>query len=148
MSIEAITDYIAVRLAANVSGVVAAYAPAASNEGAEMYPQSIEEGPVVFVMPDSGQADSGNWEQELHQIEIQVWMPAAETGEAFKTLVPFAARIKVEFRTDTDNNATAVRVSYVGYDAPVFNDDYGRPFLVLVVQLEALEIDLSNVYAS
>jgi len=148
MSIESILDYVAVRSAANITGLKAAYSTAASSEGATGIPRSIEDGPVAFVLPGDGDAEPGNWEQELHTFEVEVWVPAADMATAYRAIIPFAGRFKTQFRADIDNNTTAVRVLYRGYRKPFYDDTAGKPFLVMSIQMEALEIRASDDYTT
>jgi len=147
MALQNILDYVAIRSAA-VTGIKAAYSTAASDEGATGIPRSIDDGPVAFVLPGDGDAEPGNWEQELHTFEVEVWVPAADMAYAYRTIIPFPALFKAAFRSDIDNNATAVRVLYRGYREPSYDDTAGKPFLVMAIQLEALEIDATNTYAT
>ena len=146
MALQSILDYVAVRCAASITGLKACYSTAASDEGAVGIPRSIDDGPVGFCLPGDGTADPGNWEQELHDFEVEVWVPAADMAYAYRTIIPFAGLFKAQFRTDLDNNETAVRVLYRGYRKPFYDDTAGKPFLVMPIQLEALEIRASDDY--
>ncbi len=146
MSIEAIMTQAATRSAANITGLKATYSSDYSSVvGApQTLPTSIPKGPVGIVMAGGGRAESGNWESEVHDLEVQVWIGAAEMSSAYKTLMTFPALFKAEFHTSMGNAGTADRVLYRGYDGPVYNDDFGKPFLVLSIRLEATELNLTN----
>ena len=143
MSIEAITKQVAIRSAANITGLKAAYASDYSSVVGQpaAVPEDITDGPIAIVLIGGSDADTGNAEQEVHDFVVLVWVPApaGSTAAAYKTLVPFALRYKAEFRQDQDNAGTARRVWYRGYREPIFDDTYGKPFLVMRIEMSAAE---------
>jgi hypothetical protein len=157
MSLEAVMDAIAVRLAANLSadsdsgtpGLRAAYSAGSTTQGATIIPRSVDDWPVAIVWAAGGQVQAGNGpEPILHAIEVQIWCNAAEAAFAYQTLIPFVDRCRVLFRTDVDANTTALRVLMTGYDQPEQDDSTdGKPFLILTVHLDALELNPTNAYA-
>lgn len=157
MALESVMDAIAVRLAANLStasdsgtpGLRAAYSAASTSQGATIIPRSIDDWPVAVVWAAGGQLQPGNGpEPFLHAIEVQFWCNAADAAFAYQTLIPFVERCRVLFRTDLDANATALRVLFMGYDQPEQDDGAdGKPFLILTIHLEALEMTSTSAYA-
>jgi hypothetical protein len=157
MSLESVMDAVAVRLAANLStasssgtaGLRAAYSAASTTEGASIIPRSIDDWPVAIVWAAGGEVTAGNGpEPILHRLEVRIWCNAAEAAFAYQTLIPFVDRCRVLFRTDVDANTTATRVLMTGYDQPEVDDAHGKPFLVLPIYLDALELNPTNAYAS
>ena len=148
MALDAIMDAVAVR-AATLTGLLACYSAAASSEGATMIPRSVDDSPVGIVWFDGDTVEAGNYEVVVIQLELQIWVSAADDiGEAYKTIIPFRDRARVLFRTDTDSNATAVRVLWTGTGAVDVEEVHGKNFLTMPIQLEALEVYVSNDYAS
>lgn len=147
MALDAIMDRIAVR-AASLSGLKAAWSAASSAEGATIVPRSVDDWPVAIVWADGGALAAGNHEGFVHDIELDIWVNATDIGYAYKTIVPFVERCRVLFRTDLDANATATRVEMTGYGAIETDEAHGKPFLILPIRLEALELYLSDDYAT
>ncbi len=148
MALDAIMDAVAVR-AATLSGLRACYSAAASVEGATMIPRSVDDSPIGIVWFDSDTVEAGNFEVIVIQLELQIWVSAVDDiGEAYKKIIPFRDRARVLFRTDLDANGTAVRVMRTGTGSVAESEVHGKQFLVMPIQLEALEIYASTDYAS
>jgi hypothetical protein len=140
-------DAVAVR-AAGLSGMKATFSAASSAEGATVIPRSIDDWPVGIVWADGGEMVAGNYETFDHDLELLIWANASNVAYAYNALIPFVERCRVLFRTDVDANGTACRVLMTGYRAIEVDEAHGKPFLVLPIQLEALELYASNDYAT
>lgn len=157
MALESVMDAIAVRLAANLSsasssgtkGLLAAYSAASTTQGASIIPRSVDDWPVAIVwFGGTDDASIGNGpEREVWTIEVQFWCNAQDAAFAYQTLIPFVSRCKVLFRTDMNANDTAARVLYRGASPAEVDDAHGKPFLVLTVYLEVLDLDPTNSHA-
>jgi len=155
MALESVLDAVAARIATGLSGASssgtpglrAAYSAASTAEGAVIMPRSIDDWPVAIVWAGGGELTAGNGiEPILHRIEVRIWCGATDAAFAYQTLVPFVERCRVLFRTDMDAHGTAVRVLMTGYDAVETDDAHGKPFLVLPILLEALELEPTTGY--
>lgn len=156
MALESVMDAVAVRLASGLAaasssgtpGLRAAYSAGSTAEGAGIIPRSIDDWPVAIVWASGGDLTAGNGpEPFFHQLEAQIWCNATDAAFAYQTLIPFVERCRVLFRTDLDANATAVRVLMTGYTAPEVDDAHGKPFLILTIRLEVLEMTSTSAYA-
>ena len=76
-----------------------------------------------------------------------IWCNASDSAFAYQTLIPFVDRFRVLFRTDVDANTTATRVLMTRYARPEVDEAHGKPFLVLPIYLDALELNPTNAYA-
>jgi hypothetical protein len=156
VTLEASLDAIAVRLIDNLAansdngtpGLRAAFSVGSTAQGARIMPRSIDDWPVAIVWPAGGDLTAGNGpEPMLHRIEVRIWFNASEAGAATQALVPFVDRCRVLFRTDLDANATATRCLMTGYGEPEVDDAHGKPFLVLPIYLEVLDLTATSAYA-
>jgi hypothetical protein len=157
MSLEAVMDAVAVRLAAQLSaasdtgtpGLRAAYSAASTTQGAAIIPRSIDNWPIAIVWAAGGELTAGNGpEPMLHRLEVRIWCNATEAAFAYQTLIPFVERCRVLFRTDLHASiANVSRLLMLGYDEPEVDDAHGKPFLVLPIYLEALEMASVNTYS-
>jgi hypothetical protein len=146
MALDAIMDRTAVR-AATLTGMKGAWSAASSAEGATVIPRSVDDWPVGIVWFDGSVMEPGNHETVVHDLELLIWVNATDISYAYKTIIPFFDRCRVLFRTDLDANTNAVRLVMTGARAVEVDEAHGKPFLVLPIQLEALEMHLSDDYA-
>lgn len=156
MALENVMDAVAKRLIDNLAtasasstpGLKAAYSAGTTGEGGAIIPRSLDDWPVAIVWSMGGELAAGNGpEPMLHRLELQFWANASEAAWAYQTLLPFVGRCRSLFRTDVDANQTATRVLMTGYDQPEVDEAHGRPFLVLPVFLEALELEATSGYS-
>ena len=156
MALESVMDAVAVRLGSGLSaasssgtpGLKAAFSAGSTTEGAGIIPRSIDDWPVAIVWAAGGDLTAGNGpEPFFHQLEAQLWCNATDAAYAYQTLIPFVERCRVLFRTDMDANSAATRVLMTGYTAPEVDEAHGKPFLVLTIRLEALEMTSTTAYA-
>jgi hypothetical protein len=157
MSLEAVMDAVALRLASQLAsasdtstpGLRAAYSAASTSQGAAIIPRSIDDWPVAIVWAAGGELTAGNGpEPILHRLEVRIWCGATDAAFAYQTLVPFVQRCRVLFRTDLHASlANVSRLLMTGYDAPELDEAHGKPFLVLPIYLEALELASVNTYS-
>ncbi len=147
MSLDAIMDAVAVRAAAGLSGLKACYSAGSSVEGADIMPNNIDDWPIGVVLFMGDDAEAGNFESIVIDLDLVIWVNAQDFGYAYKTIIPYRDRGRVLFRTDIDANGTAVRVLWKGTSAVEVDDAHGAPFLTMSLHLEALEIYASTDYA-
>ena len=157
MSLEAVMDAVALRLASGLSadsstgtpGLRAAYSAASTTQGAAIIPRSVDDWPVAIVWAAGGELTAGNGpEPILHSLEVRIWCNAAEAAFAYQSLIPFVERCRVLYRTDLHASAgSAARVLMTGYGSPEVEDAHGKPFLVLPIYLEALELASVTTYS-
>jgi len=157
MSLEAVMDAVALRLASGLSaasdtgtpGLRAAYSAASTTQGASIIPRSIDDYPVAIVWAAGGELTAGNGpEPMLHRLEVRIWCGATDAAFAYQTLIPFVERCRVLYRSDLHASAAnAARVLMTGYGEAEVDDAHGKPFLVLPIYLEALEMASVNTYS-
>lgn len=157
MSLEGVMDAVAVRLATdlaadsdtNTRGLKAAYSAGSTSQGAHIIPRSTDDWPIAIVWSAGGELTAGNGpEPILHRLEIQFWCNAADAAVAYQTLIPFVERCRVLYRTDINAASQATRVLMTGYGQPEVDDGRdGKPFLVLPIYLDALELTPTSAYA-
>lgn len=156
MSLEAVMDYVAGRMASGLSaksssgtrGLRAAYSAATTGEGGAIIPRDVDDWPVAIIWTAGGDLTAGNGPEPIvHQLEAQIWCNATDAAFAYQTLIPFVDRSRVLFRTDLSAGGNAVRVLMTGYGAPDTEEARGKPFLILPIYLEALELNPSNAYS-
>lgn len=157
MSLEAVMDAVAVRLASGLSaasdtstpGLRAAYSAASTSQGAAIIPRSIDDWPVAIVWHAGSDLTAGNGpEFILHRLEVRIWCGATDAAFAYQTLIPFVSRCVVLYRTDLHASAAnATRVLMLGAAEPEVDEAHGKPFLVLPIYLEALEMASVNTYS-
>ncbi len=150
MALADVLDFIAARLRNEIDGLKGAYSPGSSGEDARVMPRSVDTGPLAFVLPGSSSAEAGNAETEVHDVVVRFYVHCAPGSEdfAFKTIVPFPARVKEMCRTQVATEGAVDRLLYTGYDPFEFDYPHGKPFLTLDVRLEALELHMTDDYSS
>jgi len=153
MSLQAIMDAIATRAATGLAaadgttglpGLKACFSSASSSAPSVLIPRSVDDWPIGFVLPGGGQQEPGNYELLVHAIRLDIWVGAADIGYAVKTIVPLIDRCRIHFRSDIDNGLTCQRLLMTGYDQLDPDEAHGKPFLVLSIRLEALELEVGG----
>jgi hypothetical protein len=157
MALETIMDAVAVKAMAGMSadhpvtglpGLRACYSAGAA-DGSLAIPRTFDDSPVGVVGPASGGLDASNYELFVHRLELAVWVSATHLTWAWRTIVPMVQRARETFRSDIDAGGTACRVIMTGYQQVESDDQHGKDFLVLPIQLEALELEQGgNLYST
>jgi hypothetical protein len=151
LAVKLATDLAAADATTGLSGLLACYGPDVSNTAAvEGYPQATTDGPVGYVMDDGGNIDAGNYEQDIHDIEVRYVYPAADSALAFRVLTPLWYRTKVAMRTDYQLGLRAqglVRVQVTGRGRIEPDDEHDIRFLVMPVRMQAYELIQTTSYS-
>lgn len=149
--IDAILDELAKRVK-TVEGITECFTvtgTAADDGTLKPIPPSFDTPPIALLWPRGADLGAGNSEHFVHRVDVQVWVSAADGGEAIKQLMPFVERFRVLFRTKLNVNERATRCTMRGYDEPYAEKLNGeQPYLVLPVRLEILETHYSNDYSA
>lgn len=157
MALEDIMDRIATTAATGLAsadattglpGLKACFSSAASASPSSLIPRSVDDWPVAFVMPGGGDVQASNYETLLHEIRLDIWVGAADIAYAVRTITPFVDRARVLFRADLDMGATCQRCLMTGYEPLEPDTAHGKPFLVLPIRLEALELAVGGALYS
>lgn len=156
MSLEAVMDGVAGILLAGLAdasstgtpGLRAAYSAATTGQGGAIIPRSVDDWPVAIIWTAGGQLTAGNGpEPILHALEAQFWCSATDAAFAYQTLIPFVERCRVLLRSKVGDSGNATRLLMTGYGAPEVETAHNRPFLVLPIYLDALELTATDAYS-
>ena len=140
MSAEAILDAVAVK-AATVTGIRKAYGSGAGSSAVATLPSDVADGPVALVLYDGSEMEiPGGYERIAHRFVVRVYVNGADTGYAYKTLLPFVSRFVAAWRTDSDLGATCQFSQLMGADQLDAEEVNGKPYLVLPVRVTAWEV--------
>lgn len=95
-----------------------------------------------------GEVTAGNGpEPILHRLEVRIWCNAAEAATAYQRSSRSWTGAASCSAPTWMRNTTATRVLMTGYDSPRWTNAHGKPFLVLPIYLDALELNSTNAYA-
>lgn len=150
MSLHAILDELSKRVV-GVGSISACFTVTGSerDDGTlKPIPPAFDTPPIALLWPRGGKQSPGGTEHFVHRIDLQVWESAADGGQAVKSLVPYVQLFRALFRTNLNVNGQATRLTMRGYAEPYAEKLNGeQPYLVLAIELEALETHFSNDYS-
>ena len=140
MSVEAVTDATA-RVVALAPGITAAYSSAASGQpDVRAIPTDLPLAPCAIVRHNRFDlAAAGSPERLVHYVDVELFVPAANVGNAEKLLLPLVTAVIAAFRTHVGlfGNATLAKVSTGGPpDDQLVN---GKPYLVYPITVRVTE---------
>ena len=140
MSVEGVTDGVA-RVVALAPGIKAAYSSASSGQpDVQQIPQDIADTPVAVVRHERFDSVSqGTPEILVHLVSVDVYVSAANAGEAERRLLPLVTSIIATFRTHVGLFANAF-TAQVANGGPA--DDVlisGKPYIVYPITVRARE---------
>ena len=106
------------------------------SEAIRPIPRGIDDGPVGVVWVGSAEGNGGNAETLLVHAVLDIWVPAANSGYAYKTLVTFCDKARTAFRDDMNLGGQCTRCEFTGWSEPENEEVSGKQFLVLPIQLD------------
>jgi len=139
MTVVGSLDAIAVK-AETMTGMKRAYSATGGGVSSAIrpIPRGIDDGPVGVVWIGSAEVEGGNSEFLTIHTVLDIWVPAVDSGYAYKTLTAFCDRVRTAFRSDMNLGGQCTRCQFTGWQEPENEEVNGRQFLVLPIQLEVL----------
>ncbi len=148
MSAESITDAVARHFVENVAGVKGAYASGAGGQGTSVktLPQDIYDTPVVIAYWQRYELVApGSFEKVRHFINADMYFGASDSAAAYKTYLPFVARVINSFRnTNGGLYGTAALAFATGNLPPETVTINGKEMVRLTFEIEALELTITQ----
>lgn len=134
MSLVGSIDAIATKVG-NVTGIKKAYAVGADSD-VRPIPRGIDDTPVATVYLTTWEANTGNAENLLATVRVDIWAAGDNPGWAIKTLSAFVDLVRNAIRTDMNLGGECTRSSILGGSGFEPEEVNGRPYLVLPIDIE------------
>lgn len=138
------------RVAATIEGISGgvAYAAGTGGQGSTVkpIPRSLAETPAAVLYYRGGPIANASWERIKHRVQLRIYVPRTDLGDAYGLLMKFPRRVLTAFYPRAAAHGTLAACLPVEFGAveqeewPPTQDGSGKWYLVLPVELEAVEM--------